>query len=88
MSTTWFCHQNEPPSINPAVNVPVTFAVAAVNVPVTLDVAAVRIPVIFPFLAVNSSNTKSSATNQSPPTNTSLNVVTIPVNDETPAIFS
>ena len=56
--------------------------------PVTLDVAAVKIPVMFPFLALNSSNLKSSPTYRSPPTNRSLPVVTIPINEETPAIFS
>ena len=43
---------------------------------------------MFPFLALNSSNLKSSPTYRSPPTKRSLLVVTIPMNDETPAIFS
>ena len=42
----------------------------------------------FPFLALNSSNLKSSPTYRSPPTKRSLANVAIPMNDETPAIFS
>ena len=42
------------------------------------------IPVISPFLASNSSNSKSSATYKSPPTYKSLIVVTIPVKVERP----
>ena len=59
-----------------------------VKLVVTFDVAAVKIPVIFPFLASNSSNLKSSPTYRSPPTKRSFPNVVIPINDETPAIFS
>ena len=73
----------------PTVNALVISALPpTVKLLVTFAVAAVKRLVIVPFLAVNSSNTMSSPTYRSPPTNKSLPVVTIPINVETPAIFS
>ena len=65
------------------------FVVETIVPPVpTFKILTVAIPVILPFLAVNSSNTKSSATYKSPPTYKSLTVVVTPVNVDTPVTIN
>ena len=56
MSSAWFCHQNEPPSISPAVSVPVATIVpaliASVNVATPELIISPPVVILTPDLAV------------------------------------